>query len=51
MHKIQTKTIAVSKKNHLALIAMGRKNQTFDEILSEILERLGGNDQGGQLQR
>jgi hypothetical protein len=41
MSKVQTKTIAISKKNHQALIQRGRKNQSFDQILSEILQRSG----------
>ena len=30
-------TIAVSRKNHLILEALGRKGQSFDDILTELL--------------
>jgi hypothetical protein len=40
-------TIAISKKNREALIEFGRKDQTFDQILSQVLQRLSNNTQGG----
>ena len=36
-------TIAISKKNRQSLIELGRKNQTFDQILSQLLQRLSSN--------
>ena len=38
---LEKQTIAISKKNKIALIQMGRKNQTFDSILTDVLERSG----------
>jgi hypothetical protein len=37
----ENKTIVVSKKTHSTLVSMGRKDQTFDQILSQLFERLG----------
>ena len=39
MSKDEVKTIAISPKNHQSLIRLGRKDQTFDEILSQILQK------------
>jgi hypothetical protein len=43
-------TIAISKKNRETLIELGRKDQTFDQILSQVLQRLSSNAQGARLQ-
>jgi hypothetical protein len=43
-------TIAISKKNRETLIELGRKDQTFDQILSQVLHRLCSNVQGARLQ-
>jgi hypothetical protein len=40
-------TIAISKKNREALIGLGRKDQSFDQILGQILERIKSNAQLG----
>lgn len=32
-----TTTISVSRKNHMFLTELGKKGQSFDEILSELL--------------
>jgi hypothetical protein len=33
-------TIAVSKRNHLILEALGKKGQTFDDIITELLSAI-----------
>lgn len=33
-------TIAISKKNREALVDLGRKDQSFDQILGQVLERM-----------
>jgi len=40
-------TIAISKENRETLVELGRKDQTFDQILSEVLQRHSSNPQGG----
>ncbi len=41
-------TIAISRKNHENLLMMGRKGQTFDDILSELLMAKVSDNQGQQ---
>jgi hypothetical protein len=35
-----TTTIAISKKNRQTLVQLGRKDQSFDEILGQVLEQI-----------
>lgn len=44
-------TIAISKKNRETLIEFGRKDQTFDEILSQVLKRLSGGESKLKLEK
>jgi hypothetical protein len=35
-----TTTIAISKKNRQTLVEIGRKDQSFDQILGQVLEQI-----------
>jgi hypothetical protein len=39
-------TIAVSRRNHLILEALGKKGQTFDDVLTELLSVITQQSRG-----
>jgi len=43
-------TIAISRKNREALVDFGLKDQSFDQILGQILERIKSNAEGEGLE-